>query len=100
MSPPLTSLAKENGKFVSMAQNAKGRHKLHLSADRTTYESICTDLSLSGTTDAQASAGEINQTHRKIKVASADGADDVRYYHDVWIKKKIRPLILRSDAQY
>ncbi len=46
--------------------------KLHLAADSATHEIICADLSLSGTTDAQALPGLINQTHRKIREVSAD----------------------------
>lgn len=67
--------------------------KLHPAADSVTHEIICADLSLSGTTDAQALPALINQTHRKIKQASADGAYDVCYCHDALMKKKIRPLI-------
>ncbi|WP_253382019.1 IS5 family transposase [unidentified bacterial endosymbiont] len=75
--------------------------KLHLAADSVTHEIICADLSLSGTTDAQALPGLINQTHRKIREASADGAYDTRYCHDVLLRKIIRPLIPpRSGAQY
>lgn len=75
--------------------------KLHLAADGVTHEIICADLSLSGTTDAQALPGLMNQTHRKIRNASADGAYDTRYCHDALLKKKIRPLIPpRSGAQY
>ncbi len=53
--------------------------KLHLAADSATHEILCADLSLSGTTDAQALPGLINQTHRKIREVSADGAYDARY---------------------
>ncbi|EAA8667818.1 IS5 family transposase [Salmonella enterica] len=75
--------------------------KLYLAADSATHEIICADLSLSGTTDAQALPGLINQTHRKIREASADGAYDTRYCHDALLRKKIRPLIPpRSGAQY
>ncbi|MEY4475632.1 MAG: hypothetical protein RL248_1399 [Pseudomonadota bacterium] len=75
--------------------------KLHLAADSATHEIICADLSFSGTTDAQALLGLINQTQRKIRVASADGAYDTRYCHDALLRKKIRPLIPpRSGAQY
>lgn len=75
--------------------------KLHLAADSATHEIICADLSLSGTTDAQALPGLLNQTHRKIKEASADGAYDTRYSHDVLLRKNNRPLIPpRSGAQY
>jgi hypothetical protein len=75
--------------------------KLHLAADSATHEIICADLSLSGTTDAQALPELINQTHRKIREASADGAYDTRYCHDALLMKKIRPLIPpRSGAQY
>ena len=75
--------------------------KLHLAADSVTHEIICADLSLSGTTDAQALPGLMGQTHRKIREASADGAYDTRYCHDALLRKKIRPLIPpRSGAQY
>lgn len=75
--------------------------KLHLAADSVTHEIICADLSLSGTTDAQALPGLINQTHRKIREVSADGAYDARCCHDVLLRKKIRPLIPpRNGAQY
>jgi hypothetical protein len=75
--------------------------KLHLAADSATLEIICADLSLSGTTDAQALPELINQTHRKIREACADGAYDTRYCHDALLRKKIRPLIPpRSGAQY
>ncbi|MGL9735933.1 MAG: transposase [Symbiopectobacterium sp.] len=62
--------------------------KLHLVADSATHEIICADLSLSGTTDAQALPGLINQTHRKIREASANGTYDSRYCHDVLLRKK------------
>lgn len=75
--------------------------KLHLAADSVTHEIICADLSLCGTTDAQALPALINKTHRKIKQASADGAYDVSYCHDALMKKIIRPLIPpRNGAQY
>ncbi|RKF64873.1 putative transposase [Erysiphe neolycopersici] len=75
--------------------------KLHLAVDSATHEIICADLSLSGTTDAQALPALINQTHRKIREASADGAYDTRYCHDALLRKKIRPLIPpRGGAQY
>ncbi|EPB0153838.1 IS5 family transposase [Escherichia coli] len=75
--------------------------KLHLAADSVTHEIICADLSLSGTTDAQALPGLINQTHRKIREVSADGAYDARCCHDALLRKKIRPLIPpRNGAQY
>lgn len=75
--------------------------KLHLAADSATHEIICADLSLSGTTDAQALPGLVNQTHRKIREAFADGAYDTHYSHDALLRKKIRPLISpRSGAQY
>lgn len=86
-------------------QHGAGRRrvwrKLHLAADSATHEIICADLSLSGTTDAQILPGLINQTHRKIREALADGAYDTRYCHDALLRKKIRPLIPpRSGAQY
>lgn len=75
--------------------------KLHLAADSVNHEIICADLSLSGTTDAQALPGLINQTHRKIREVSADGAYHACYCHDALLRKKIRPLIPpRSGAKY
>ena len=64
------------------ADRRRVRRKLHLAADSATHEIVCADLSLSGTTDAQALSELITQTHRKIKEASADGAYDTRYCHD------------------
>ncbi|MGG2143153.1 IS5 family transposase [Symbiopectobacterium sp. RP] len=75
--------------------------KLHLAVDSVTHEIICADLSLSGTADAQALPALINQTHRKIREASADGAYDTVYCYDALLRKKIRPLIPpRRGAQY
>ncbi|MGG2140762.1 IS5 family transposase [Symbiopectobacterium sp. RP] len=75
--------------------------KLHLAVDSVTHEIICADLSLSGTTDAQALPALINQTHRKIREASADGTYDTVYCYDALLRKKIRPLIPpRREAQY
>lgn len=75
--------------------------KLHLATDSATHEIICADLSLSGTTDALALPGLINQTHRKIREVSAEGAYDPHYCHNALLRKKIRPLIPpRSGAQY
>ncbi|RAP71675.1 putative tpnB protein [Candidatus Erwinia dacicola] len=53
-------------------------------------------MSLSGTTDAQALPGLINQTHRKIMEASADGAYDARYCHDALLRKKSGHLSRRE----
>lgn len=73
-------------------QHGADRHwewrKLHLAADSAMHEIICADLSLSGTVDAQALPGLINQTHRKIAEASADGAYDTCYCHDALLRKK------------
>lgn len=66
--------------------------KLHLVTDSATHEIICAYLSFSGTTDAQALPELTNQTHRKIREASADGAYDTRYCHDALLRKKVRPL--------
>ncbi|WP_025246496.1 IS5 family transposase [Candidatus Sodalis pierantonius] len=83
------------------AERRRVWRKLHLAVDSATHEIICADLSLSGTTDAQALPGLINQTHRKIREASADSAYDTRYCHDALLRKKIKPLIPpRSGAQY
>ncbi|QZN94104.1 IS5 family transposase [Symbiopectobacterium purcellii] len=83
------------------AERRRVWRKLHLATDSVTHEIICADLSLSGTTDAQALPGLINQTHRKIREASADGAYDTRYCHDVLLRKRIKPLIPpRRGAQY
>ncbi|WP_421096089.1 IS5 family transposase, partial [Serratia fonticola] len=56
--------------------------KLHLAVDTDTHEVICADLSLNNVTDAEAFPALIRQTHRKIRVASADGAHDTRRCHD------------------
>lgn len=76
--------------------------RLHLAVvDSATHEVICADLSLSGTTDAQALPGLISQTHWKIRDASADGDYDTHYCHDVLLRKKIKPPIPpRKGAQY
>lgn len=69
--------------------------------ERATHEIICADLSHSSTTDAQALPALIKQTRRKIRKASADGAYDTRYCHDVLLSRKIKPLIPpRRGAQY
>lgn len=82
-------------------EHRRVRRKLHLAVDSATHEVICADLSLSGTTDAQALPGLISQTHRKIREASANGAYDTHYCHDVLLRKKIRPLIPpRKGTQY
>ena len=67
--------------------------KLHLAVDASTHEVICADLSLNNVTDAEAFPGLIRQTHRKIRVASADGAYDTRWCHDELRRKKIKALI-------
>ncbi|RAP69448.1 putative tpnB protein [Candidatus Erwinia dacicola] len=62
--------------------------RLYLAADSATHKIICADLSLRRTTDAQALPDLINQTHRKIREATADGAYDARYGHDALLRKK------------
>ncbi|EIC83090.1 IS5 family transposase [Serratia sp. M24T3] len=75
--------------------------KLHLAVDADTHEVICADLSLNNVTDAEAFPGLIRQTHRKIRVASADGAYDTRRCHDELRRKKIKALITpRTRAGY
>lgn len=75
--------------------------KLHLAVDASTHEVICADLSLNNVTDAEAFTGLIHQTHRKIRVASADGAYDTRRCHDELRRKKIKTLIPpRTRAGY
>jgi hypothetical protein len=52
-------------------------------------------------TDAEAFPGLIRQTHRKVKVASADGAYDTKLCHDELRRKKIKALIPpRTRAGY
>ena len=69
--------------------------------DASTHEVICADLSLNNVTDAEAFPGLIHQTHRKIRVASADGAYDTRRCHDELRRKKIKALIpARTRAGY
>ena len=58
----------------------------------------CADLSLSGTTDAQALPGPINPTHRKIRGASAGGAYDTRDCHDALLRKKKSGHSSRREA--
>jgi hypothetical protein len=67
--------------------------KLHLAVDADTHEVICTDLSLNNVTNVEAFLGLIRQTHRKIKVASADGSYDTKRCHDELPRKKIKVLI-------
>lgn len=67
--------------------------KLHLAVDADTHEVICADLSLNNVTDAEVFPALICQTHRKIRVASADGAYDTRRCHDELRRKKIKALI-------
>lgn len=75
--------------------------KLNLAVDADTHEVICADLSLNNVIDAEAFPGLIRQTHRKIRVASADGAYDTMLCHDELRRKKIRALIPpRTHAAY
>jgi hypothetical protein len=66
--------------------------KPHLAVDAGTHEIIYADLSLNNVTDAEAFPGLIRQTHRKVKIASADGAYDTKLYHDELRRKKSRRL--------
>jgi hypothetical protein len=75
--------------------------KLHLAVDADTHEVICADLSLNNVTDAEAFPALIRQTHRNIRVASADGAYDTKRCHDELRRKKIKALIPpRTHAGY
>jgi len=66
-----------------------------------THEVICADLSLNNVTDAEVFPGLMRQTHRKIRVDSADGAYDTKRCHDELRRKKIRALIPpRTRAGY
>ncbi|POD89534.1 IS5 family transposase [Pectobacterium odoriferum] len=67
--------------------------KRHLAVDANTHEVICADLSLNNVTDAEAFPALIRQTHRKVWVASADGAYDTKRCHDELRRKKIKALI-------
>ncbi|POD90721.1 IS5 family transposase [Pectobacterium odoriferum] len=67
--------------------------KRHLAVDADTHEVICADLSLNNVTDAEAFPALIRQTHRKVWVASADGAYDTKRCHDELRRKKIKALI-------
>ncbi len=73
--------------------------KLHLAVDAGTHEVICADLSLNNVTDAEAFPGLIRQTHRKVKVASADGAYDTKLCHDELRLKKSRRLSRREPGR-
>lgn len=75
--------------------------KRHLAVDADTHEVTCADLSLNNVTDTEAFPGLIRQTHRKVRVASADGAYDTKRCHDELRRKKIRALIPpRTHAGY
>lgn len=83
------------------AEKRRVWRKLHLAVDAATHEIVCADLSLSNITDAQTLPGLMNQTHRQIKEAQADGAYYVRYCHDSLKRKKIKPVIPpRNGAVY
>jgi len=70
-------------------------------SDPDTHEVICADLSLNNVTDAEVFPGLMRQTHRKIRVDSADGAYDTKRCHDELRRKKIRALIPpRTRAGY
>lgn len=65
------------------------------------HEVICTDWFLNNVTNALAFPGLVRQTHRKIRVASADGAYDTKRCHDELRRGKIRALIPpRTRAGY
>ncbi|MBB6113862.1 hypothetical protein F4826_000740 [Rahnella inusitata] len=70
--------------------------KLHLAVDAGTHEVICADLSLNNV-DAEVFPGVIRQTHRKVKVVSADGTYDTKLCHDEMRRKKIKALIPPLD---
>ena len=81
-------------------QSGKAPHlKLHLAVDADTHEVICAELSLNNVTDAEAFPGLIRQTHRKVKAASADGADDTKLCHDELRRKKSRRLSRREPGR-
>lgn len=70
--------------------------KMRLAVDADTHEVFCADLSLNNVTDAEAFPGLIRQTHRKVKVAFADGAYDTKLCHDEQRRKKSRRLSLHE----
>lgn len=75
--------------------------KLHLAVDADTHQIICAELSLSTVTDGEVMPTLLNQTYRKIKSISGDGAYDTRLYYQVIQRKKARPLIPpRAGATY
>lgn len=55
---------------------------LHLAVDAEIHEVIYANLSLNKVTDAAAFPGLIRQTHRKVRVACADGTYDTKLYYD------------------
>jgi hypothetical protein len=63
--------------------------KLHLALGADTHEVIYAYSSLNNVTDAEAFPGLIRETHRKVEVASADGAYDTKLCHDELRRKKI-----------
>lgn len=68
-----------------------GKEK-HLAMDADTHEVKCADLSLNNVTDAEVFPGLIRQIHRKIRVASADGAYDIKRCHGEIKRNKINAL--------
>lgn len=75
--------------------------KLHLAVDAGTHQIICAELSLSTMTDGEVMPTLLNQTYRKIKAISGDGAYDTRLCYQVIKRKKAQLLILpRAGSAY
>ncbi len=75
--------------------------KLHLAVDADTHQIICAELSLSTVTDGEVMPTLLNQTYRKIKSISGDGAYDTRLCYQAIQRKKAQPLIPpRAGAAY
>ena len=73
----------EGGKVKKHGQEKRRVwRKLHLVVDAYNHKVICADQSLNNVTEAEAFPGLVRQIHRKVKVASADGAYDTTLCHE------------------
>ncbi len=75
--------------------------KLHLAVDANSQQIIAAEMSLSNVTDGEVLPQLLQQTQRKIREISGDGAYDTRRCYEAIAKKKASPLIPpRTGAAY
>lgn len=67
--------------------------KLHLVVDADNHQVICEELSLSTATDGEVMPILLDQTYRKIRLISGDGAYDTRLFYQAIQRKKAQPFI-------